>query len=70
MFRVMRELEAVKQESALLQDQMRMVKEDVQKVCIKFYENDLLSKCIMYLIVRIIFDLSGVFFHFMARLHN
>lgn len=30
--RVMRELDAVKQESALLQDQMKMVKQDIQKV--------------------------------------
>ncbi|XP_056005871.1 conserved oligomeric Golgi complex subunit 7-like isoform X3 [Ostrea edulis] len=30
--RVMRELDAVKQEAALLQDQMKMVKEDIQKV--------------------------------------
>ena len=32
MGRVIRELDAVKQEAALLQDQMKMVKEDIQKV--------------------------------------
>lgn len=30
--RVIRELDAVKQEAALLQDQMKMVKQDIQKV--------------------------------------
>lgn len=30
--RVIREIDAVKQEAALLQDQMKMVKQDIQKV--------------------------------------
>ena len=30
----MREIEAVKQEASLLQDQMGVVKQDIQKVCI------------------------------------
>ncbi|KAK3085428.1 hypothetical protein FSP39_003139 [Pinctada imbricata] len=33
--RVIRELDAVKQEAALLQDQMKMVKEDIQKMLLK-----------------------------------
>jgi len=31
-FRVMRELEAVKQEALMLQEQMKMIKYDIQKV--------------------------------------
>ena len=33
-FRVVRELEAVKQEAAILKDQMTNVKHDIEKVCI------------------------------------
>lgn len=43
--RVIRELDAVKQEAALLQDQMKMVKQDIQKVFMSVkYRADNFSK--------------------------
>ena len=45
--RIMRELEAVKQEAGMLQEQMKMVKYDIQKVK-TFSLQDLSMTCIIY----------------------
>lgn len=44
---MIRELDAVKQEAALLQDQMKMVKQDIQKVSMSVkYRAEIFSKLI------------------------